>query len=354
MNYQSTIDPNLRLAAEFYVPSTPKPLCLFFHGWHMTAAQSQSSGMLGPLAEEYFLVNVEMRGRGKSGGKPDASGHELLDGLDALDYARATWPDLVRSGAGPYVVGGSGGGGNTLALAGRAPDLFAAAAVWAAMSDYALWYQDDERGHYRDEMETKGWIGGTPQSNPDGYFARGGMAVLENTLAPILVMHGKKDTAVPVHHAERYEARARSLQKSNVVVHYNNAGHSSVEWPRLMDFLRATLLPPRLPGEGRLRLCGFLACRAFWLIADDPACVADLDYRLDDQGGLRELTFTQTEGRRPASGVLLRVFNPAAVVQVRVNNSVLTAPALAGRTECYGDFRWNVSGNWTAALELPR
>jgi len=201
--YPSSIDTNLALYAEFYVPDKPKPLCLFFHGWHGRAGASSKAGYIDPLLKDFFVVNVDMRGRYKSRDKPDASGHELVDGLDALDFARMTWPAAVRKEPGCYVIGGSGGGGNTLAIAGKAPDIFTAAVSWAGMSDYALWFEGDKKGRYRDEMETKGWIGGTPESNPEGYRARGGLHVLENVITALLVIHGKRDGAVPVEHAER-------------------------------------------------------------------------------------------------------------------------------------------------------
>ncbi len=348
--YPSSLDPSLALSAEFYVPPTPRPLCLFFHGWHMTAAASAKAGSLGPLTNEFFLVNVDLRGRAGRGGQPDASGHELLDGLDALAYARATWPQAVRAGQGPYVVGGSGGGGNTLALAGKAPDLFAAGAAWAAMSDYALWFEGDTRGRYRDEMEAKGWIGGTPASNPDAYASRGGLSVVGNVRMPLLVIHGRKDGAVPVVHAERYEAAARAVGRTNITVHYNDAGHASEDWPRMMAFLRAAPAPVSLPARGRLRVCSFLACRPFWLVPDTPDGIGDADYVLDAEGRLASLAFAPEPGRRPPGGMRLRVFGPPAAVRVRDGAGRALAARIVAETPAYRDVAWEGAGPWTAEV----
>lgn len=347
--YPSSIDPKLRLSAEFHVPEKPKPLCLFFHGWHMTAAGSSRGGHIAKLARGFFVVNVDMRGRGESTGAPDASGHELIDGLDALDFARTAWPEAVQEDAGPYVIGGSGGGGNTLALAGKAPDLFAAAVAWAGMSDYALWYEDDGKGRYRDEMERKGWIGGSPATNPESYRSRSGLCVLGNVTSPVLVIHGRRDEAVPVHHAERYKTRAEQLRKSNVELHLNDAGHDSIEWPRVLAFLERHGRPPRLPNSGTLLVHSFVACRSFWLVLDRPSRLGKVDYELDTGGYVRSLRFSQDEGRAPVEEVLLRVIGPVKRIDVRMAGATFS-PAAVFRHGRHSDYRWECSGSWEAEI----
>lgn len=347
--YPSSIDSDLKLSAEFHVPDAPKPLCLFFHGWHMTAAGSSRGGYIDSLVREYFVVNVDMRGRGKSTGKPDASGHELIDGLDALAYAQKTWPQAIDSAPGVYLVGGSGGGGNTLALSGKAPDVFTAAVAWAGMSDYALWYRDDKRGAYRDEMEGKGWIGGSPESNPEGYESRGGIYVIENVLTDLLVIHGRKDGAVRVHHATTYEEKAKALGKRKVQVHLNDKGHGSAEWPMMMEFLRTHRTPPGLAQRGALLVHSFLATRAFWLVLDDPARMGEVDYELDAQGQLTSLRFAQDEGKTPVNEVLLRIRGPVRDLSVEMNGRTFSPQAERPR-EGSTDFRWSCEGGWVARV----
>jgi dipeptidyl aminopeptidase/acylaminoacyl peptidase len=131
----------------------------------------------------------------------------------------------VKAGTPCYVLGGSGGGGNTLALAGKAPDFFAAAVAYAGMSDYALWYRQDMKGAYRDEMDV--WISGSPDSNPQGYQSRGGLHVLHNVLTDLLVIHGRNDRSVPFEHAAQYQAEARKLGKTNISFLFSDKGHAS-------------------------------------------------------------------------------------------------------------------------------
>jgi len=342
--YRSSLDPALRLTAEFHLPAVPRPLCLFFHGWHMTAEESRKAGVIAPLLGDFFVVSVDMRGRGGSGGTPDASGFELIDGLDALEHARRMWPELVDDGAGPYAVGGSGGGGNVLALVGKAPDIFAAAVSWAGMSDYALWYRGDGRGIYRDEMEE--WIGGSPDDNPEGYRSRGGLHVIENVLTPTLVIHGTKDEAVPVRHAEEYERRSRQLKKETIKVHYNDLGHACADWPIMLRHLHAHPRPPELPARGSLLVHGFLACRAFRMVLEEPSRMGRAEYHLDAQGRLAELHFRQPEGARPVESSTLFLADAAKRVEVHAGatpgSPVAPHAADAGRR-----FRLTCPPPWT-------
>ena len=350
--YPSSIDPDLTLSAEFSVPAEPKPLCLFFHGWHMTAESARQHTAFTPQLDDFFVVNVDMRGRGQSTGQPDACGHELIDALDALDYARRTWPDAIAPGAPAYASGGSGGGGNTMTLLGKAPDLFAAGAAWAGMSDYALWYHDDYRGCYRDEMEGKGWIGGSPESNPEGYRSRGAINVMENVSAGLLVIHGRRDDSVEVHHAEKYEARARELGKDNIRFHYNDRGHDSVEWPLMAEHMQSYQQAPQLPQKGTLLVHSFVATQAFWLVLDDPARMGQVDYELDADGRLASLEFSQAPDATPASSVRLRVFGPVEGVDVR-RGAERFAATLVATEQDRSHFTWASGPKWSARVRRP-
>jgi len=343
--YNSSIDRNLKLTAEFHVPSSPKPLCLFFHGWHMTAASSRKAGSIQPLLEDFFLVNVDMRGRGGSSGKPDASGHELIDGLDALAYAEGKWKEKV-SGEAVFAVGGSGGGGNVLALSGKAPDLFSAAVSWAGMSDYAAWYRGDMKGRYRDEMEEKGWIGGSPDTNPGGYLSRSGIALVGNVFTKLFLIHGRKDAAVPVASAEMYEARAKELGKGNISVHYNDMGHSSMEWRLALAHLKENKSLPRIPGKGRLLVHSFLALRSFWLVLGEPSEMGYADYTLDGRGNLESLSFQRTSPAGKEKSCLLRLLSPGGSVVVEDEKGKKREASLISPGKNYRDFLFRGEGSF--------
>lgn len=346
--YSSSMDPALKLSAEFYVPVEPKPLCLFFHGWHMTAAGSAAAGYITNLTPYFFVVNVDMRGRGKNTGKPDANGFELIDALDALRFARQTWPQAINTNEAPKLVGGSGGGGNVLALVGKAPDLFSSAISWAGMSDYALWHEGDKAGRYRDEMDTKGWIGGTPSVNPAGYRARGGLYLVENELTPLLVIHGRNDGAVPVIHAEKYKEKSEQLGKTQIQFLFNNRGHASEQWPEIIAYLKSHSNAPLLSREGVLRVHSFVACRAFWLILDEPGKMGTANYRLDANGRLCELKFMPDTDASPHAFTLRLFDKPGTVTVTRPSDKITLSPC--GSAEDYGDYHWDGNAPWMAII----
>ena len=355
--YPSSLDENLELYAEFYIPDAPRPLAVFFHGWHMRAEQSRPS-VEKLVAAGYFVVNVDMRGRDRCSGKPDAGGLELVDGLDALDYARRTWPDRVDDTRGPYVVGGSGGGANTMTIVGKAPDRFAAAVSWAGMSDYAVWYEDDARGRYRDEMTDKGWIGGTPATNPEAYQSRAGITTLDNLLTPLLLIHGRKDASVPVHHATNYKARADKLAR-NVSLILNDTGHDSIEWPEALAFLEAHTSPPQLPRNGGLVLASFVATRAFRLVADSPDVMGKLTYELDEAGRLSALSFSRNGFAAPLKKMMLDIplaGAKGARVEVSPAGTILTpvapGPMNFERYEIAGACPWRLEISYNESRGL--
>jgi pimeloyl-ACP methyl ester carboxylesterase len=179
------------------------PVLVFHHGWHQQAADAADKG--AEIAKAGFAVIMpDMRGRGMSQGMPDASGYELQDSVDALDWAGKHFARKAGT-PGPYVGGMSGGGGNTYSMAGHFPYRFAAAMALCGMSDYALWYEKDAAGSFRDEMDA--WIGGPPSKFPLRYRNRSGLFLLTNLRMPLYVFHGSEDESVPSEHAHKVNER---------------------------------------------------------------------------------------------------------------------------------------------------
>ena len=158
VKYVSSEDPNLILYAAFVKTGTkPKPILAYLHGWHGNRYMVERDlGNNKFMLDRFFLIGIDMRGRGStgaedwhgtpdpaiegqkglvSGGKPDASGWGLNDIIDAIEtakkrYPKDTLPDPV------YVIGHSGGGGNTMSIVGKFPDYFTAAYAGSGMCDY--------------------------------------------------------------------------------------------------------------------------------------------------------------------------------------------------------------------------
>ncbi len=194
---------------------------------------------------DFLVVEVDMRGRVHSSGRPDCNGYELFDVIDAIEYVKLHYADYILDPELIYFEGGSGGGGNALALAAKFPDCFAHITALSGISDYRLWYDCDSVGEFRDELDV--WVG--ERSNDAAYVSRSGLELLQNLTAPLAIAHGDSDLRVPCEHSRRYAARAEALGKGSLVTclelenvggrgHYSNATEAQL---RELDAFRAVV-----------------------------------------------------------------------------------------------------------------
>ena len=290
--YASSIDAGLRLHARCAPLARPAPLLLQMHGWHGNVKVGHTDNVAPPADATRFRVDPEMRGRGDSGGWPDANGWELADAVDALDAARRLFPGAV-SDAPPHLHGGSGGGGNVLGILGKFPDLFASAVCECGISDYALWYADDAKGEFRDELRDAGWVGGDPHTNPEAYLARGGRTTAMNLHTPLLIVHGEVDPRVPFAQADVYVAAVARHGRADLVdlLSLPGVGHPG-HYGGITDDMEARRVTamaahhdghddaPELPQAGQLVVAGFLRTRRFEVRLDGIDHVALLAYDL--------------------------------------------------------------------------
>ena len=289
--YPASIDPGLTLYAQFAVPAAPKRLLLSLHGWHGQVKRTHADNVSETEDPDWFVVSPEMRGRGDAGGKPDCSGLELQDAVDALAFARDRFAGRILAPDRVALTGGSGGGGNVFALLGKFPDLFCRARAECGISDYALWYRNDRVGEFRDEMDV--WIGRGPDDDPEAYASRGGLTTVGNLLTPLIVFHGDSDPRVPCEHSRLYVDAARRAGKGGLVTYHEFAGVGhpghyggiTPEQQRIREtegpaFIKVDAAPPEVPGRGSFVVAGYLCTRRFEVRLDSIDRVARLDYDL--------------------------------------------------------------------------
>ena len=294
LDYPSSVDPALRLFAEFRVPDRPRRLIVSMHGWHGCVKKAHPDNVVPPPDPDWFDIQPEMRGRGDAAGKPDCNGWELQDVVDAVEFAKARFADRILDPDLVTLRGGSGGGGNVFALLGKFPDYFCRARSECGISDYALWHRNDADGEFRDELEGAGWIGGSPDTNPEAYLSRGGLTTVSNLLTPLLIFHGETDIRVPSEHSRRYAAEARRLGKGSLVTyhefpgvgtrsHYGNMTPEQETYRRDAGraFLVANPKPLSIPRTGRFVVAGYLKTKEFEVVLDSIDRVCALNYDLD-------------------------------------------------------------------------
>lgn len=219
--YPSSVTPGIRLGLNVIKPLRPGYMLVQLHGWHMSMPKPQRREEPVP-DNDYVLVQVDMRGRAFSQGEADCNGLELMDIYDAVQFVRGAYRDWLLDPAVVYLEGGSGGGGNVLAAVNKFPDLFAAASALYGISDYAVWYANDELGEFRDDMDV--WIGCTPEQDPERYMARSGLHLAENQRTPLYIAHGDRDDRVPVVQSRLYVERMNRLGRADLVLYDDMEG----------------------------------------------------------------------------------------------------------------------------------
>lgn len=293
VHYESSVTPGLSLAARIIKPARPSYILVGTHGWHMSIPEHTVMEEPDPN-NHYLRVQVDMRGRAHSTGNPDCNGLELFDVIDAVNYVRRHYREWIIDPAIVYFEAGSGGGGNALAIVGKFPDFFAAGTALCGISDYALWYENDHIGEFRDEMDV--WVGCSPADHPMAYQARSGLRLLPNLQTPLYLAHGETDERVPVEHSRMYVATAVKLNKKKLIQydelpgvgtqsHWGNATASDMDRVNTNSERNRQMhrKPVTLPRSGSLVIAGYLVTKYFSIHLDSMDKVALLEYDLDQQ-----------------------------------------------------------------------
>ncbi len=283
--YPSTVTPGLTLAMRVRKPAKPSYIVATTHGWHMSISPFCA---LDAPQTDYLSVEVDMRGRAFSTGRQDCNGWEIFDVIDAVEYVKAHYAAYILDPSVVCFAGGSGGGGNAFAIAGKFPDYFTHITATCGISDYALWYRNDLKGEFRDEMDV--WIG-SPE-NEEAYRSRSGLTTVQNLCAPMAVAHGETDIRVPCYHSRRFVRAAREQGKAVSYLELPLCGaqdHFSYATPEQMRQLdtfckserEAHLTPVSIPRRGRMIVAGYLFTKAFSVVLDSIDRVAAVEYDLD-------------------------------------------------------------------------
>lgn len=286
--YSSSVTPGIKLGLNVIKPERPGPILATLHGWHMSMPPPERRE-LPAAGNRYLLLQIDMRGRAFSEGTPDGNGFELMDVYDAIQFARKEYAAHIDEPAVVYLEGGSGGGGNALAAAGKFPDLFAAVTALYGISDYRVWYENDLAGEFRDEMDV--WIGCAPSDDPERYLARSGRFLAPNLHTPLYLAHGDGDIRVPVAHARMYAEAVREAGKTGLLRYEELAGVGGrghldgATAARLQELAAAAerhrrehAAPIELPRSGTLRVGGFLYAKPFRVTLESNDRVAELSY----------------------------------------------------------------------------
>jgi hypothetical protein len=199
-----------RIAASLHIPEqTPAPAVVMCHGF---TGQRMEAHLLFVKAARSFCSNglnvlrFDFRGSGESDGRfrDMTVSREIEDALEALRFIRAE-PTVDESRTG--LVGLSLGGLVAACAAARDGDVDALA-LWSAVADL------------RELIEERWQMPSEPGTDGRDYYEHGSVEIGAEFLrdavtidplgeigsfsAPVLVVHGDGDEAVPLEHAHRY------------------------------------------------------------------------------------------------------------------------------------------------------
>lgn len=199
--------------ADGVAPDKPGPLVIYAHG-NGEVIDGCGARMQWYRDRGFSVLLVEYRGYGRSPGSPSEDGI-ATDFVEAHDLAVAL-PEVD-----PHRVayhGFSLGGGVACSLARqRPPNAMILQSTFTSIPDAAPWWAVSA-------------LSVDPFDN---------LECMSEYQGPVLILHGREDTLIPVHHAQRLHAAAAS---SKLVLH--DAGHTEAPpegWRVIAAFLAANL-----------------------------------------------------------------------------------------------------------------
>lgn len=176
---------------------------LYLRGGIKNVGEVRPGRIMQFCCEGFIVFAPFYRGNRGGGGNEDFAGDDRFDAISA--YMLLKRHDRVNN---VHLFGFSRGGVMALFTAIHFPDV-ASVVTWGGVSDMILTYE--ERIDLRRMM--KRIIGGTPNKFPERYRFRTPLFELNNIDAPVLIIHGEKDTHVSIEHAYRLEKQLKDLHK---------------------------------------------------------------------------------------------------------------------------------------------
>lgn len=203
----------------------PLPTLLWLHG----GPEAQERPVYQPLFQALLVAGVAVFApnvRGSAGfGRTFAAADDHGRRFAAITDVRAATTALVDAGlADPARIGVAGrsyGGYLTLAALARFPELFAVGVDVCGMADFATFY-----------AHTEPWIAaaattkyGDPVGDADLLHALSPLHQADRIVAPLLVVHGRHDTNVPLGEAEQIVAALRDRAAATALLLFDDEGH---------------------------------------------------------------------------------------------------------------------------------
>jgi len=239
--------------ADVWLPpgAGPAPLVLLIHGgfWRQAYDRSHLAPLASALAPAGFVVaTVEFRRTGGAGGWP-ATFDDIAAAVADLPAAIAARLPSRPTG---LVLSGHSAGGQLALWAAARPRPAVDGATLDGLGVVALAPVADLRGAYERDLgggAVADLLGGAPAQVPERYHAADPMSLVPLGCA-VSVVHGTRDTIVPLALSERFVAAARSTGDEAVlhapdVDHFDVIDPESSVWPVILRSFAEIARAPR-------------------------------------------------------------------------------------------------------------
>jgi dipeptidyl aminopeptidase/acylaminoacyl peptidase len=225
------------------------PLLVWTHGG--PTAQSPVSFQARTaffVAHGWAILATDHRGSTGHGRAYTMAMRERWGDLDVTDTLAGVHYVLDQGWCDPrrvVAIGGSSGGFTTYLLLAREPELFAAGVVLYGVADLL---HLDETSHRFERHYLHTMVGPLPEA-VDRYRERSPVSVARDIVAPLLILQGSDDEAVPPEQSQRIVAELRRHGRTVEYHEYEGEGHGWSrpetvvdELERTVDFLRRHVL----------------------------------------------------------------------------------------------------------------
>lgn len=323
--YSSSIDSitNLYATYSYGLGVTNQPIVIIMHGWNESATDYVSV-INNIVSNKCFCCAVGLRSKNGASGTKDASGREIMDIYDAIQYIISNFPTIVNPNK-INIVGFSGGGGNVYGSITKFPNLFNNAISYFGMSDYGYdptygWRYTNAAGY---QVSIDAAVGGSPATHLNNFNSRYAVGAINNFKGKLRIYHDDQDSAVSVEQSRQvysnFTAQSRLVYNESGVgdpIRYLHGLGTDV-MNSLNDFKNDILIKnkPSIGNSGILRINGYCITDRFDIrLGNLDNHVSNLTYNLSSK------TFTMT----PLTGSQLATIIYNGVTQSQTINSVTT------------------------------
>lgn len=216
----------LRIRARVFWPAKngPLPAVLFNHGGVSGLPEGTLERCRELAQAGYAVFASSYRGEDGSEGVVEVAKGEVRDVLAGLEWLRKhPRVDPERIGA----VGTSHGALVSLLAASRTEHIKALVFAYGVADLYA-WYAYLRRtGRLGKDALTRRTYGDGPQSRPESFRIRHGLGAVASLppSMPVLILHGAKDTVVPLEQARALAKALEARQQPYQLLVYPNSAH---------------------------------------------------------------------------------------------------------------------------------